>query len=91
MAELPNSVELSCLLPSEAEHIVASVWRALVAYDITTPRLSVRSAPGGLLDLGLEFGTVQEAERIRAALGSKGPPQLPSEINAMPRAAVGFR
>ena len=91
MAELPNSVQLSCLVPSEAEHIVASVWRALVAYDIATPRLSVRSFPGGLLDLSLEFGTAQEAERIRAALGSRGSPQLPSDMNTMPKAAMGFR
>src|SRR5690348_3081510 len=44
-----EQLQLSCLVPSEAEHIVASVWRALVAYDIATPRLSVRSFPGGLL------------------------------------------
>ena len=90
-AELPNFLQLSCLLPSEAEHIVASVWRALVTYDIATPRLSVRSVPGGLLELSLEFGTAQEADRVRAALGARGSPQLPSDMNIMPKAAMGGR
>src|SRR5690242_9388834 len=72
VAEFPNFLQLSCLLPSEAEHIVASVWRALVTYDIATPRLSVRSVPGGLLELSLEFGTAQEADRCQGRPGSQG-------------------
>lgn len=61
-------LDLGRLSASEAESVIAILWRILEEYDVASPRIAVRSEGSDVMVLRLTFDETEGAERVRCTL-----------------------